>query len=72
LTLLRENVRARKARRIVSLLSCPGNRRQRFCFFKLIEVETKFRSQINFGVFTQPRPTATCRVAEQLRALRLR
>jgi hypothetical protein len=31
-----------KCAELFSLLSCPDNHHQRFCFFKMIEVKTKF------------------------------
>src|SRR6267143_5622224 len=48
---LRENVRARKARRIVFSIVLSRQPSPALLFFKLIEVETKFRSQIQFRRF---------------------
>ena len=40
-----------KRAELVSLLSCPGNRRQRFCFFNRLKSRRNFRSQIRFRRF---------------------
>src|SRR5882762_4532307 len=48
---MRENVRARKARRIVFSIVCPGNRRQHFCFSNRLKSRRNFRSQIQFRSF---------------------
>src|SRR5258707_3043102 len=48
---LRENVCARKARRIVFSIVLSRQPSPALLFFKLIEVETKFRSQIQFRRF---------------------
>src|SRR5712671_5383235 len=42
---MRENVRARKARRIVFSIVCPGNRRQHFCFSNRLKSRRNVRSQ---------------------------
>src|SRR5258708_18836345 len=40
-----------KRAELFSLLSCPGNRRQRFCFSNRLKSRRNFRSQIQFRRF---------------------
>src|SRR5260221_12061918 len=40
-----------KRAELFSLLSCPGNRRQRFCFSNRLKSRRNFRSQIQFRSF---------------------
>ena len=40
-----------KRAELFSLLSCPGNRRQRFCFSNRLKSRRNFRSQIRFRSF---------------------